>query len=121
MSMIGRAYAIELEHATLRWKESSPQSPGIDYKVDLVGGPDRNWRKTFYLAQRNFLGKFLFQLRENGQTVEFHCGPDHGFARAELLFGALETLVRLVNRDATRRPSVFAAVDPENEAVAVGA
>ncbi len=109
MTRIGRPYDVEVESSTLRWRESPSESPGFDYQVDLVGGPDRHWRKTFYLVQRDSLKRFLFHLNENGRTVGFHCGREHGFARAELLFGALETLVKLVNRDASKRPSASAA------------
>ena len=100
-SGIGRPYEVELEPVTLRWKESPSARPGIDYEVDLVGGPDLHWRKTFDVAQRAWLEERLFHVTENGRTVEFHCAREHEFTRAEQLFGALETLVKLANRNAT--------------------
>src|SRR6266478_5566576 len=100
ISMIGQPYQLAPDLSTLRWEESpadSREGRGIRYHVDLRGVADRNWRKTFYLVQWDHLGNFNFHLRDDGRAISFHRKPEEGPERAELLLGALEVLVKIVN------------------------
>lgn len=110
ISMLGRPYEIAAIPSTLRWEEAPAdcqEGPGTLYHIDLVGRADRNWHKTFYLVQWDSLENFTYQLSDDGKAITFHCRPDEGPERAELLMRGLKALVKIVNASASRKPEDF--------------
>ena len=110
ISMLGQPYKIESIRSTLRWQPSPPDSeegPGTQYHVDLNGKADRNWSKTFHLVQWDCFESFTYRLAAGGTAITFHCSPEEGPARAEVLLMGLEALVKIVNASASRRPEEF--------------
>lgn len=122
LSMIGHQYQIEMDHSSFRWEESaadSRQGSGTEYRVDLNGRADRNWRKTFYLVQWDSFGQFKFHLREDGRTISFHRAEDESLEQEEILLKALEVLLKIVNASASRSPVEFPRVEGQFQGAAL--